>query len=426
MRPGPTLRFAALWLLACALPAWAWAADDGGLRFGGHFKYQYGHTDHRADDLAALLVDRDIDERDVDFRLKADGRRRDWDFGAHYEVLATSGSDALALRQRLIALGISGRETLSGLPDDRRRLFDLTREIGSSSSRVAVHRLDRLAIGNTRGGTTMRFGRQAVSWGNGLVFHPLDFVNPFSPIAIDKDYKTGDDMLYVQQIIDRGGDVQGMVVPRRDITSGEVRSAESTAAAKLRWRIGEADWEWLAARHFDDSILGVALVRSVGGAVWRLDGAYTALAAGGSAWSAVTNMDYSWVWAGRNVYGYVEYFRNGFGEASAAGYAQPNDALAERLARGEVYTLGRDYLALGMQVEFTPLVNVHANVIRNLNDSSHFGQLRAVYDWRENVTLMAGINVPLGERGDEFGGVPVPGAYLAAGRTTYVRVAFYF
>jgi hypothetical protein len=40
---------------------------------------------------------------------------------------------------------------------------------------------------------------------------------------------------------------------------------------------------------------------------------------------------------------------------------------------------------------------------------------------------MAGVNLPFGDRGDEYGGVPLaPGAYAAAGRSAYARAAYYF
>ena len=32
-------------------------------------------------------------------------------------------------------------------------------------------------------------GRQAVTWGNGLIFNPMDLFNPFSPVDIERDYK---------------------------------------------------------------------------------------------------------------------------------------------------------------------------------------------------------------------------------------------
>jgi hypothetical protein len=463
-------------LLVGSCPAAVCVADDTTLRFGGHVKYQITTTDYRKDDAYAAFGDDPARDQGFELRLKAEGRRGPWDGVAHYELLAVAG-DTLEARRRLALLGLlTGTDT--GLPDDRRRLFDLTDEITDRTRTAAVQRLDRLSLGHSTPGQVIRFGRQAVSWGNGLVFHPLDFVNPFSPIAIDKDYKTGDDMLYGQwtlavgeetataaspragrtseasraSVTSRGprfgpigetanapslargprldpiGDIQAILLPRRDAVTRDIEGEESTFAVKLRQRLGAVDLDVLAARHYDENMAGLGLVRSVGGAVWRFDAAVTDRRGDGYVWSAVTNLDTSWTWGGKNLYGYVEYFRNGFGESDRADYIVPNAALAARLARGELFTLARDYAALGAQLELTPLFNLHASVIRNLNDASHYAQLRAVYDWQQNLQLMAGLDVPHGARGSEFGGIPAPGlaVYSAPGRSLYARLAYYF
>ncbi len=395
-------------------------------RFGGHAKYQFGYTDFRSDDVAALLGEDPALNHEIDLRLKADGRKGAWDFSAHYELLGIYG-DTVPLRRALVQRGLSPAAGPNPLPDDRQQLFDLTSEVADSAMAYAVQRLDRLSVGHTTSRTVVRFGRQAVSWGSGLAFQVLDFVNPFSPTAIDKEYKTGADMLYAQWIAADRGDLQGMIVPRRDIASGSIMSSESSYALKWRSRFGMFDFELLGAQHYDDGYFGVGVVRSIGGAVWRLDVAYTDLRAGGSATSVVTNLDYSWTWFEKNMYGFVEYYRNGFGVTDEQSYLAPPPALARRIARGEVYTLARDNAALGGQLEITPLVNVFANLLWNLNDSSVYFQLRGAYDWQQNVQLMAGINVPGGARGTEYGGIMVPGyGYLGAGRTAYVRAAYYF
>ena len=162
--------------------------------------------------------------------------------------------------------------------------------------------------------------------------------------------------------------------------------------------------------------------------MWRVDLSYTDLERGGSATSLVTNMDYSWIWGGKNTYGYVEYFLNGVGESDRVNYAKPNAELSERLARGELFTLARDYAALGLQVEFTPLFNMYTNLIANLDDGSKFLQIRGVYDWRQDVQLMAGLNLPSGSRGTEYGGVPVTGvsAFATTGKSVYLKAGYYF
>lgn len=400
-------------------------ADDW--QVGGHAKYQYTQTDYRSGDLYAVYGDDRARDQAVDLRLKAERRVDTWDMAAHLEVLGVAG-DGVAARRRLAAAGLLPAESAHGLPNDRNRWFDLTQELSDRPRSAWVYRLDRLSLGYTGDRSVLRLGRQAVSWGNGLVFQALDFVNPFSPVTVDKDYKTGDDMLYGQWIAGGEGDVQAIVLPRRDPDSRRVEGDQSSGAAKWRLRFGGFDLDLLAARHYGENLAGIGVVTGVGGAVWRLDASRGSLGAGGYATSIVTNLDYSWIWAGHNVYGFAEYFHSGIGESDRADYAAPNAELAARIARGELFTLARDYAVGGLQVELTPLVNVYGNVIRNLNDGSRYVQLRGVYDWRQNAQLMAGVNLPGGERGSEYGGIAtgVPGLYNAAGRSWYGRIAWYF
>lgn len=398
-----------------------------GWEYGGHLKYQYTYTDYHDSDVAALYGSDPARDHSLDGRLKAEWLGRGFDFSAHYEVLALAG-DSVETRRVLNAAGLQKTGTVNGLPDDSQRLFDLTDDFIDDNRAAAVHRLDRLSIGFTSGNATLRFGRQAVSWGNGMAFQVLDFVNPFSPIAIDKDYKTGEDMLYGQWQWAGRGDAQLMLLPRRDPQTHDLDHEQASDALKLHTRSGDFDLDLLVARHYDQTLLGLGVVRSIGGAVWRLDALQTEVPMRDAVWSLATNIDYSWVLYGKNMYGFAEYYRNGFGSARASGYLAPDTELTERLARGEVYTVGRDYAALGVQVELNPLVNAFATIILNLNDASRFLQLRGVYDWRQDTQFMAGINLPDGERGSEFGGLPtgMPGIWVSPGRSIYARAAYYF
>jgi len=412
-------------LAACALMV-APGTRAEGWEYGGHLKYQYTFTEYRANDIAALFGADPAHDHALDARLKAEWRGHGFDFSAHYEALGLAG-DSVATRRTLAGLGLSSG-TAIGLPDDRHRLFDLTDDFIDDNRAVAVHRLDRLSVGYTSGSATLRFGRQAVSWGNGLAFQVLDFVNPFSPIAIDKDYKTGEDMLYGQWQWTGLGDAQLMLLPRRDPLTRGLDHERASQASKLHTRAAGFDIDVLVARHYDQTLFGFGLVHNLGGAVWRFDALQTVVPGRDATWSLVTNLDYSWVLFGKNMYGFAEYYRNGFGSARASGYLAPDPELTARLARGELYTFGRDYAVLGVQVELSPLVNAFVNVIQNLNDSSRTLQLRGVYDWRQDTQFMAGFNLPEGERGSEYGGLPtgLPGTWLAPGRSLYLRAAYYY
>lgn len=410
-------------ILLCAVSCCAYA-DEWESR--GHLKYQLTQAMYERDDLYAVYGDDDPTDHEIDFRLNAEKRRGRWDAKIDYELLALGG-DSLEIRRALSAAGMLPCTTVTGLPSDDRRLFDLTHEITDRERHAAVHRLDRLSLGYSGERMVVRAGRHAVSWGNGLAFNPLDIFNPFSPTAVDKDYKTGDDMLYGQWLFDSGDDLQAIILPRRDPVSHDVETDQSSFAFKYHGMKAGIDYDLLTACHFDEPLLGIGLAKDWHGAIWRLDVSVTELSDGGHATSLVTNLDRSWTWFGHNVYGYIEYFRNGVGEADKD-YTTPNMALQERISRGELFTLGRDFLAAGMQIELTPLFNLFPSMIWNLNDESLFFQVRADYDWKENILITGGVNLPYGDRGTEFGGIPVPGTdyFDAPGTECYLKLSYFF
>jgi len=391
--------------------------------FGGHLKYQPRISDYRSNDLAAAYGEDPALDQTIDLRLTAEGRSGGWEGAIHYELLALGGDSVAAWRQ-LAASSLPS--AASGLPNDSRRLLDLTDQIESGSRVNAVQRIDRLSLGYSTPAWVARVGRQAVSWGNGLTFQALDFINPFPPLAINKDYKSGDDMLYLQRLFESGDDLQLIALPRRDPLSGNIEADESTLGVK--YHLMESEGDLLLAYHYGEPQLGFGLARELGEAVWRFD---TNLSRGSDGeWLAnlVTNIDYSWVWFEHNLYGYIEYFHSGAGEGSESGYLQPNSELLLRLARGELYGLGRDYLATGLDIELTPLLHLRPTLLTNLNDSSGVAQLSFSYDWTQSLQLLGGANLPWGERGSEYGGVPVATTpcYQTPGRSLYLQLGWFF
>ena len=140
-----------------------------------------------------------------DARLNFDWDVDNWDVQADAEIGAFYGDTIEFTR------GFGGElQTLfPRLPNDDRRLFDLTHAITDEGKRAALVRVDRLSAGYTGENGVLRMGRQAVTWGNGLIFNTvMDIFNPFDPTAIDKEYKSGDDMLYGQYLRDDGDHIQ--------------------------------------------------------------------------------------------------------------------------------------------------------------------------------------------------------------------------
>ena len=273
----------------------------------------------------------------------------------------------------------------------------------------------------------MRIGRQALTWGDGLLFNPMDLFNPFSPSDVERNYKLGDDMVSVQVADVGGGEIQLLGVPRRDLATGDVSWDQSSLATKLHRSVpgtgGGVSGDLMLARHYGETVAGAGASGGVGGGIWRANAVWTDLdsseEAGGSAGrggfvTAVANFDRSWVLAGRNVYGWIELYYDGLGEADAA-RALGDPALVERLARGELFTLGRRYADASGNLELNPLVNLWVTALHNLDDGSGLFQPRLVWNATQDLEITVGADLSYGGRGSELGGLIVPGFGVLAG-----------
>jgi hypothetical protein len=296
--------------------------------------------------------------------------------------------------------------------NDARRWFDLTWDIEDGKRHQSFHRLDRLAVQWQPGDWSFTFGRQAVSWGSGIVFQPLDLFSPFSPTVVDRDYKAGDDLLLVDRLLSNGQDLQLLHVVRRDV-EGHVDSAVSSTAFKWHGYAGAAEFELVAAQHYDERVLGASLRMGLGQALVRADVVatrYESLLHDDKEWrvSGIVNADVSFMLGQRNAYVFGEYFHNDWGvDELPATIVQLPPELQERLQRGELFNLMRDYLAVGGSIEWHPLVTHTLTLISNLHDSSSLLQMQINYEPGDHQRLQFGWLEPLGARGDEFGGVPV-------------------
>lgn len=312
--------------------------------------------------------------------------------------------------------------------DDDARVMDLTWGIEDGNRHRSLHRLDRLALRYRNGPWAMTLGRQAVSWGNGMAFSPMDLISPFAPTVVDQDYKAGDDLLLVERLLDSGGDLKFLTVGRRD-GSGDISGNAASAALKWHGFVGEGELELLVAKHYRDQVLAISGRFPLGGAMFRSDLVATRLDDGDIKVSGVVNLDYSLVLNDILVYFFAEYYRNGFGVSRMPdNVGLIPDTLRDRLQRGEVFNIMRDYGAVGLAVPWHPLVNQSLTLLFNLHDSSSLIQTSVTYDPGDHQRIQLGIVEPLGRAGDEFGGLPLLGSDVTAGGGTrvFVRWVYYF
>lgn len=390
--------------LCLLVPALA-GADELRTDFGGHTKLRVVAQGYPSESLLYDLAGSSAVDTTAALRLKLNLRTGGWTFDSAYQLLGL-GSETLSYR---------------GLPGDDYRLFDLTDVIDSGDDSALLQRLDRLWVGYTSEKTVVRFGRQALSWGNGLVFAPMDLVNPFDPAAIDTEYKAGDDMLYLQYLQDNGNDLQASWVLRRDLLSGNVDKDAATMAIKYHGFLGAGEFDVLAARSYGDTVIGLGGSRGLGGAVVSADLVITDTD-DDTYVQFVTNLMYSWTWADRNMSGVLEYYFNDFGGDLA------NPDLLARLLRGELFASARHYVAANLLVEMSPLWTLRPTVLCNVEDPGALFQLVTTYSLGDNLTFLASANVPLGPQGTEYRGIesPLDGRYLSRNASLFAQLAWYF
>ncbi len=395
----------------------------GAVEWNGHLKYQALAAAFPDDSYFSIFADSPTVDNNLDSRFNLDHSEGKWSFEAHYQLLAKTG-DSVELYNQMTGLDVIA----PFFPDDSRRLFNLSSYLVEEDKAIVVHRLDRLNATYTGTSNVLKIGRQAISWGNGLLFNPMDFFNPFDPTAVDKEYKTGDDMVYGQHLLANGSDLQFVWVGRRGF-DGERDSEVNSTAGKYHAFVGQHEVDVLLSQHYDDRILALGGTWTLGGAIARTDLVYTETELD-EYLSGVANLSYSWMWFEKNISGSLEYFRNGFGIDD--GDYNPLALLAKldllkRLERGESFNLARDYLAATATIEAHPLWLVTPNVFYNLNDSSFLFQFVSSHDLMTNLQLVLSVNLPAGADGTEFGGIWVfEDQYLSAGASFFGQLSWYF
>ena len=403
-------------------------------RFGGRFKITGSVSWPDADSIFEPVGTGTYYDGSIDLRLTNETFFSDRLFlETHYEAILVGGDTRRKLKELQSVFPLLSENLRLGTRlDDDRRLMNLTDTLRDRDSYRLLHRLDRLDLGLTTDWGTLRLGRQAITWGNGLIFNPMDLFNPFAPTEVDRDYKAGDDLVSAQIYLPQASELQLLYVIRRNPETDDVSANESSFAAKWHFSGGTTEYDFMAARHYEDYVFGLGTRGYLAGTAWRFDATWTDLTDPDSDspdgyLSLAANMDYSWVWWGKNFYGLVEAYFNGLGENDYED-AFSNKDLGERLARGELFVLGRYYLSTTIPIELHPLVQFYFTAINNIKDPSGILQPRAAWDVGQNLQMTLGANLYYGAPDTEFGGIAIPGTTIRTRPvdSLYLWLTYYF
>lgn len=382
----------------------------------------FAYDDGAASPQAALGEERSS-ELDGELRLAFRQDWQGWQFNAAAVWTQRYGSAVLsdrALATQFPALAMRSETSY----------WDMDHVAVDGGRSRSEQRLDRLNLGYTARHLVLRLGRQALTWGNGLVFHPVDLVNPFQPVATDTAYKRGTDMFYGQWLFDSGSDLQVALVPHRS-AAGMAGSGRDTSAVLFNLAGSRHQYLLLAARDYGDTTVALGSSGALGDSAWTVTLVPTRSADTGTTHTSwIGNISSATVVGGHNVTLFAELYHDGFGHAGRNySLADLSPDLVLRLQRGQRFVTGRNYLALGNTLEWTPLLQLAPTVIFNLADRSALLDLQLTWSLSDDTNFKAGVRSGLGPQGSEFGGLPLsPGSqtFVQPAQQVFVRLERYF
>lgn len=257
------------------------------------------------------------------------------------------------------------------------------------------HNLDRASIQFSTDFADISLGRDAIAWGSARVINPTDVVAPYTYDQLDTEDRVGVDAIRVRIPVGVMGEVDTGYIfgPNFDFDKSAVFLRSQLNAA-------ETDFSILLLEFQRDLLVGLDIVRSIGGAGFWLETAYVFVAPFDDEPDLLDNylrtsvgLDYSF---GGETYAFIEYHFNGAGEKKPENYLTNLDTPA--YTRGGVYLLGGHYLAPGFTHQLTPLISFSGQLLFNLSDPSTWVAPQIAYNIAEDIHVSVGGFISLGER----------------------------
>jgi len=268
-------------------------------------------------------------------------------------------------------------------------------------------------------------GRQPINLSTTFYFTPNDFFAPFAAQVFYRVYKAGVDAIRAEV---RLGDLSQLSLisvlgyksdPASDTGwSDEPCSARTSYLGRISTVFYDFEWALLTGVVRENNIIGGSLqgelfqwlgVRAEGHVAdpdEPQQDSYSELSVG---------VEHRW---GNSLNIRLEQFHHGSGTGSTSDYVTKYPA-----AQGESSYLGRNYTALGIGYEFTPLLNAEMLAIANLTDHSYLLSFNAIYSLSDEAELVVNLGVPIG---DEPEGAEIKSEFGLSPYMANIEVRIYF
>ena len=282
------------------------------------------------------------------------------------------------------------------------------------------HEIDRANVQVHLRRAELTLGRQAIGWGRGVMFTSIDLFGPFSPLEVDREWRSGVDAARADiKLTDRSSiDLVGAV--------GDTLN-RSAFAARARGYAGTVDVEVAGGRRGQDLFGGLTSSAAVGDAEVHGEAAAFRIPSGTRhdvVWKVVVGGSYR-VPIGAGILAYAEYHYSGFGadrpEEIPALLATPS--FVGRFVRGDMQILSRHAIGVTGVYEVSPEITYSGQWLHNPGDQSGVVAPAMTYTFSDAVSLLGSVYVPYGR--PPQGGV-LRSEYGAAPHSGLLQLRVYF
>jgi hypothetical protein len=266
-----------------------------------------------------------------------------------------------------------------------------------------MQNLDRAFISYRASHFDLLAGRQPVAFGSARTVNPTDVLTPYPFNTIAKEERIGVDAIRLRVSL---GEMSELDLGT--IFGDDFRTKKSAAYMRLKGYTLGTDISVMAMRFREHSLYGLDLTRALGGAGTWLEAAQVFTDTPGDDYFSISaGAEYMFT---EDVYATLEYHRNGAGTEEKQEYIV--NVLRTAYTDGGVYLMARDYLALGISYQVTPLIGLSLSVIYNTDDRSALISPSIEYNAAEDIYIGLGGFVGTGfgssfsGEGSEFGNYP--------------------
>lgn len=285
--------------------------------------------------------------------------------------------------------------------------------------------IDRLNVRWSHNRLDLIVGRQPINLATTFYFTPNDFFAPFAAQAFYRVYKPGIDALRAEMRLGNLSQLSLISVLGYEQNSSSDTGWSDDPAGDRTSYVGRVttvfrDFEWalLGGVVYETDIIGGSLqgelfqwlgIRAEGHFADPDDSqrdSYSELSFGiEHRWDNSLNLR-------------LEQFYHGSGAGSVSDYITTPNA-----AHGQGLYLGRNYTALGVGYEFTPLLNAEMLAIANLIDHSYLLSFNAVYSLSDEAELVVNLGAPIGKKPE---GAEIKSEFGLYPYSFNIEVRFYF